>query len=236
VPAFHVVINEDRANEAAHAVVQAVLARMMEGDDDEGEEGDQGEEGEDEYEDHDVRLDRMDSELRAARAEIERLTDRDELQRHEVEVLRNHVRRANAERASTRAAEISRHDAMFFDGVRRRFVESWREDLELMMKMQPHQLLFFGHLLNLPVISATDDNNNARRLEHSLPFKNLRIAFYLRTRQVRVLVLLFRQLHTTRSTWSTGSGCRSAPRLGYSGDDAKKALAQKVLRKVPLDP
>jgi hypothetical protein len=219
VPAFHVVINEDRANEAAHAVVQAVLARMMEGDDDEGEEGDQGEEGEDEDEDLDVRLDRMDSELRAARAESERLTDRDELQRHEVEVLRNHVRRANAERASTRAAEISRRDTMFFDGVRRRFVESWRQDLELMMKMQPHQLLFFGHLLNLPVISATDDNNNARRLEHSLPFKNLRILpFHLRTRQVRVLVLLFRQLHTTRS------------------EAAKKALARKAHRKVPLDP
>jgi predicted RNase H-like nuclease (RuvC/YqgF family) len=164
--ARHVLEGGPGAEEAADAVARAVVARMLAGvnvgmngrndggndEDDDDEEG----EGEEEYEDLEGRLDRMDGELRTARAEIERLTDRDELHRHEVEVLRNHVRRANAEHTNTRAAEISRRDAAFFDGVRRRFVESWREDLELMMKMQPHQLLFFGHLLNLPVISSTD--------------------------------------------------------------------------------
>ena len=98
----------------------------------------------------------MDAELRAARAEIDRLTDRDELQRHEVEVLRNHVRKSNADRLSGSSAETSRRDAVFFDGVRRRFVDSWDEDIRLVMTMQPHTLLFFGHLLNLPVIAATD--------------------------------------------------------------------------------
>ena len=158
--ALRVLAGGPGADAVADAVARAVVDRMIadRGMNDGNDDDDDDDEVEDEegYEDLDVRLDRMEGELRTARAEIERLTDRDELHRHEVEVLRNHVRRANADRVNTRAAEISRRDAAFFDGVRRRFVESWREDLDLMMKMQPHQLLFFGHLLNLPVISSTD--------------------------------------------------------------------------------
>jgi len=118
--------------------------------------GDEDDEDDEDFQDLEARFERMEAELRALRGEQERLADRDELQRHELEMLRVHVRRSNAERASARAAETSRRDNAFFDAMRRRFVDSWREDLELILKFSPHQLLFLGHLLQLPAIVATN--------------------------------------------------------------------------------
>lgn len=143
------------AERAAEAVARAVAA-VAEEDGEDGEEGGGEEEEDDEdFEDLDDRLERVDHELRALRVAVDRLTDREETQRHEVEMLRLQVRRANAERIAARAGERSRRDAAFFDGVRRRFVESWPAALSAMQDMPPQQLLFLGHLLDLPVVAGT---------------------------------------------------------------------------------
>jgi hypothetical protein len=141
------------ADTIAGAVARAAAAAIQHVADAEGEDDELADE---DFEDPDDRLERLDRELRTVRAEVERLADRDEMHRHEVEMLRVQVRRANAERATARTAETARRDNAFFDAMRRRFVDSWRDNIDLILKFSPHQLLFLGHLLQLPVITASN--------------------------------------------------------------------------------
>lgn len=89
------------------------------------------------------------------RSILERLIDRDAQRTHEVEALRLTVRRAITPlSAASRAADLRRNNA-FFDAVRRRFLDDFQRQIDLLDQHPPHALLFLGHLLDLPVIHSS---------------------------------------------------------------------------------
>jgi hypothetical protein len=89
------------------------------------------------------------------RSILERLIDRDAQRTHEIEALRLTIRRAMTPlSAANRAADMRRNNA-FFDAIRRRFVDDFQRQIDLLDHHPPHALLFLGHLLDLPVIHST---------------------------------------------------------------------------------
>lgn len=80
----------------------------------------------------------------------------DKIAKHEtdIDVLRNQLRRVRFAAGNRQHFNESRarRDASFFDAVRRRFGSILENDHDFILKLDPHHLIFFSNLLDLPVV------------------------------------------------------------------------------------
>lgn len=71
--------------------------------------------------------------------------------KNQVDILRNTVRRLRFQMDGGSRAHSGIRDSSFYASFRRHFCENYLDSMRMIGEYEPHQLVFLGHILNLPV-------------------------------------------------------------------------------------